>query len=355
MIAESQLTKKTSFMVLQVWRALAAFIVMAGHANNEAMNIAKNTDMFYPFSRYPSGVGVDIFFVISGFVIVYASRNLIGRAGRWRGFMCRRLIRIVPLYWFYTSLMLGIAFILPQVFDTARPEFWHLVQSYFFIPHVRPFGDAVRPYLALGWSLNYEMYFYVIFAALMCLPLNRMMGALLLFLISSVLIGLSLPPGAMPLKFWFDPYVLEFLSGALLAYVFLRGWRLPKAAFWPMVALGFGGLVYIVIPESYSVEGQLLRFFISILFVAAAVLPRGVEDMAPPKILVALGDSSYSLYLSHPFAMGAVQLVCMKLGAPLPLFVVLTIIAALIAGHVSYLMIERPVQKFLLNRLEREK
>jgi peptidoglycan/LPS O-acetylase OafA/YrhL len=223
MTAESPPIEKSNFLVLQVWRALAAFIVMAGHANNEALMIAKKTGEFYPLSRYPSGVGVDIFFVISGFVIVYASRHLIGKAGSWKPFILRRLIRIVPLYWFYTSLMLCIAFILPQVFDTAQPELWHLVKSYFFYPHIRPFGDAIRPYLALGWSLNYEMYFYIVFAILMFLPKNRLALALSAFLVVTVMLGLFVPESWVAINFWFDPYVLEFLCGALIAFAFLKG------------------------------------------------------------------------------------------------------------------------------------
>lgn len=342
--------QKMHFLTVQAWRALAAFVVMAGHVNNEALAIARETGMEYPFSRYPSAVGVDIFFVISGFVIVLASRHLIGKQGSWRPFILRRLCRIVPLYWLYTTLMLLVALVLPQAFDTARPTVLHLLQSYFFIPHIRPFGDAVRPYLALGWSLNYEMYFYALFAALIFLPLRRMIGALSFFLVGTVLIGIVLPQEWVALNFWFDPYVLEFLAGTWIGYAYLRGWRLPGWTFWPLAVLGFGILAYIVIPESYSTEGQLLRFFVSIVFVAAGVLPRGIENAKPPRILTALGDSSYSLYLSHPFTMGAIQLVFFKLGLGLMSFFVITVIACLVAGHLSYLMIERPVQKFFAAR-----
>lgn len=139
-------TGRPKLLVLQALRALAAFIVMAGHVTHEAETISEATGRAYDYIPYPNAVGVDIFFVISGFVIVYASAHLAGFSHSWRAFMTRRLIRIAPVYWFYTALMLATCFLIPAAVDTIRPAFWHIVQSLVFWPHIRPLGDAVRPF-----------------------------------------------------------------------------------------------------------------------------------------------------------------------------------------------------------------
>jgi exopolysaccharide production protein ExoZ len=348
------LRNKATLLRLQSLRALAAFIVMAGHVTHEAETISEETGRFYNYIPYPNAVGVDIFFVISGFVIVYASHKLMGQARQAKYFMVRRLMRIVPIYWFYSFLMIGTVMLIPSMVDTIRPELGHIFKSLFFYPHMRPLGDAVRPFYALGWSLNYEMYFYLIFAVLLFLPLKRLMIALTIYLSGSVIAGLFLPADLVALKFWFDPYVLEFLAGAWIAYGFIQGWRLPARWFELLLGISIVILIALFFPVQNSIESQLMRFFVGIILVAGMTLPKGSEEASPPALFSALGDSSYSLYLSHPFAIGAMKVlwIVAGLGLSLWIYVGVTIIACLIAGHLSYLLIERPMLIFFKARLK---
>lgn len=343
------------FLIVQVWRALAAFIVVAGHANFESLALAQKTGWAFHFFPYPPSVGVEIFFVISGFVIVFASRKLIGAPGGWKPFIVRRLIRIVPLYWFYTTLILALVLLLPQYFETATPEFWHLLQSYFFIPHIRPGGDAVRPFLSLGWTLNYEMYFYLVFAALMFLKPGRLALALSVFFPVSVVIGLLVPESGVIFKFWFQPFVLEFLTGALIGFAYLKNIRLPRASFWPLTALGFALLFSLFLPHPESLLSNALQYLAAAILVMAGVLPRGAEHAEPPKILTTLGDSSYSLYLCHPLPLGVCKLLALKLGLGIPLYMLTGIISSLAAGHISYLLLEKTSLAFLKKRFLADK
>lgn len=338
--------------LLQAWRALAAFIVAYGHTTNEALTISKQMDRAYNYVPYPNAVGVDIFFVISGFVILYTAQKSMGRSGQFGPFMIKRLIRIAPVYWFYTFLLLAALLIFPTALNTVQYDFWHMVKSLFFIPHERPIGDAVRPFLSLGWSLNYEMYFYIIFGVLLFLPLDKLVGVLSCFLISTVLIGLYLPEDWVMLNFWFDPYVLEFLSGVLIAYAFIKGVRLPAWSYYALTGIGFSILIALFFPDQRSLESQFMRFIVGSFFVAAACLPQGVLDKKVPHIFTALGNSSYSLYLSHPFVIGAMKVIWTKLwfitGAlSLWIYVAVTLVGCLIGGHVSYLLIEKPSLKSL--------
>ncbi|MCD8562936.1 MAG: acyltransferase [Alphaproteobacteria bacterium] len=352
---ETTASGKNLFLILQAWRGLAAAIVMISHANYEAWMISQKTGLAYTYIFYPSAAGVEIFFVISGFVIVYASRPLIGQTGSWKPFMLRRLIRIVPLYWFYTTLLLAVALILPKALDSAQPEFWHLVKSYLFIPHIRPAGDEAQPFLALGWTLNYEMYFYTVFAVLLFLPANRLMAVLSAYLAVSVIIGFFLPEGWTALQFWFKLYVLEFLAGAWMAFLYIRGFRLPNYTFWPLTAIGFTALLFLFTPHMDHGLRQGLMVLAALSLVAAATLPRGLEDIHPPRMFVALGDSSYSLYLCHPFVIGVMHIMFVKFGAGLGislwLYLLLTLGISLAAGHVSYLLIEKTSKNFLQKRL----
>lgn len=345
----ASVTKKLE--LLQVLRALAAFIVTAGHVMHEAHTISNGQGSDFNYIPYPNGVGVDIFFVISGFVIVYASRDLVTKSGAWREFMLRRLIRVVPLYWFYTALMVAAIMLFPTAIDTASLEFPHVIKSLFFYPHMRPYGDEVRPLLALGWSLNYEMYFYVIFAVLMCMKsLRAVMIGLSLYLIVSVISAMIFPDFPVALDFWFSHFVLEFLAGAWIAYLFVNDIRLPRWFLIPFMVISAGLLCLLALPVFQGSDiGMALRFCIGALLVGGVVLPRHAEYREPSKILTVLGDSSYSLYLSHPFVIGGMKLVWIMLGLTMSLwiYVGVTLVACLIGGYLSYRLVEKPALECL--------
>src|SRR5690606_35064881 len=106
---------------------------------------------------FPGDFGVDLFFVISGFIMVHVSRNQFARPGAPLDFVRRRLVRIVPLYWTMTTLMVAVVLLLPQSVDTATADPRQWIASYLFIPFERASDGMMRPVLGLGWSLNYEM------------------------------------------------------------------------------------------------------------------------------------------------------------------------------------------------------
>jgi len=342
--------QKDMFLGLQVLRALAASIVLAGHIQHET-TILSESGFGGGFSFLPINglIGVDIFFVISGFVIIYASRNLFGQKGAFGFFMLRRIVRIIPVYWFYTTLLALVIVFMSDAVDTARLELWHLVQSYLFIPHIRPLGDAVRPLLSLGWSLNYEMYFYLLVAILLFLPPRKMITALSLIMISSVVIGAFIPETWVMLQFWFAPVVLEFLGGALLGYAYISGKRLPGVFLWLLSALG--GVILLglmAIEASYSDFWPRIAVFVAAMaLVSGVTLAKGAGQLRPPKSLVLLGDSSYSLYLSHPFGIAAMKLLWVNIAfvkdVNLWLYVALSTIVCLIGGVISYLIVEKPI------------
>ena len=148
---------------IQWLRAAAAALVVVEHAKNAISTefLGLHPDRS-PLSFFPFSAGVDIFFVISGFIMAYSSAALFERQGGRRIFLLRRVARIVPIYWLVTSLML-------LMFAAMGSRMWSesgwstIAAAYLFIPAANPDG-APFPLLVIGWTLNYEMAFYVVFA-----------------------------------------------------------------------------------------------------------------------------------------------------------------------------------------------
>ena len=110
---------------------------------------------------------MDVFFVISGLVIFLATADK--ALTPWR-FMLMRVARIAPAYWFYTVLLAGLAAAMPSMFADVELELGHILLSMFFIPAQNPAGYGVYPLLDVGWTLNFEMLFYCLFAVALLVP-----------------------------------------------------------------------------------------------------------------------------------------------------------------------------------------
>src|ERR1700730_16181483 len=136
---------------VQALRAIAALAVVLCHADQIHRWLLGLKDP-YPLEQLASGV--DLFFVISGFVMVYSSRDLFAVKGAARTFFTRRVARIVPPYWAVMVIAIPLM---------ALPSDWRsLLGSYLFIPYRAP-GDNIVPVYGVGWTLNFEMFFYALF------------------------------------------------------------------------------------------------------------------------------------------------------------------------------------------------
>src|SRR5215467_2504234 len=162
-MADVASTSNPTIPAIQFLRALAAAAVVAFHVRFDFVNNVSPPG-FLPAAFNLGAAGVDLFFVISGFVMVYSSESLFGRPNAPATFLLRRIVRIVPLYWLMTSVML--AYVLARGFGPSDASPQLALASYFFIPYRRPSG-AMDPLYGIGWTLNYEMFFYVVFAVAM--------------------------------------------------------------------------------------------------------------------------------------------------------------------------------------------
>lgn len=331
---------------LQVLRGIAALLIMAKHALYE-VDLISTIDFHYGnFQHY--SVGIDIFFVLSGFIMVYISRNNHGAAYA-KTFMIRRILRIVPPYWFYTLLLAVVAFMMPQVLGKAELLPIDLLKSLFFIPFVNNAGD-IQPFLALGWSLNYEMYFYAIFALCLILPARYGIWAMAGYFLVSVLSGFFGLEGVAA-EFYGRPIILEFLAGAFIGYLLLKDIRLPAYFIyvgWGFVAVAVVGLFYTDTLAAHGIEYS--KPLVGIFSVLLLALPRKAEEAKMPRAGVMIGDSSYTLYLAHPFAIGAVTQVILLLNwqAVIHPWIIFMFICAItiIGSIIAYIFIEKPLLSF---------
>lgn len=339
---------------VQLLRAAAAMMVVVLHAQLILLPPGQRP----PLSFLPLGAGVDLFFVISGFIIVYASESLFGKANAAE-FLRRRTLRIVPLYWLALTMRLAVLALAAHAGTKVFPDMAMIGASFFFIPYdCQGFGpDYPFPILDLGWSLNYEMFFYLLFACLIGLGRQRAVFALVAILGAGAILSPIIPSGLVALRFWLQPITLEFAAGACIALLYRRGtilyaaWRrlfcIAALAIWLFLPISL--LDASVAPGSYSWSRLLLYGCPAILLLSASVL-RCPEGGALPTPVLALGDASYALYLLHPFVLTAAHRLTSR-WADDPLFVwpimLLAILATVLIAHIIHKRVERPIIKML--------
>ena len=321
---------------LQALRALAALMVLIGHVLAEAEHYF---GLPLPGDAIPWTRGVDIFFVISGFVITLSLRGFTGRPG---AFLQRRLLRVVPLYFLFTTLMVMVLLALPGGAKDTSLDPLQILSSYGFFPYERADG-RIAPVLSLGWTLNYEVFFYAL--AALCLTLPRPLISLCALIVGLSVLGQTFAFDSPQLQFWTNPILLEFVMGIALAQAWLRGWQWPHAGA-AVATLALGVTLLILLDP-----GPLPRAFAAglpaLLIVAAGTL------LCPACRLPGLiwGDASYALYLSHRFALRAATLLLLPLlPATLPGAMIYTVSVcafALAAGLLTHLWIERPMMRAL--------
>jgi len=329
-----------TFNSIQHLRGVAALMVVAFHLLVPARGIV------YPaWTSFAGASGVDIFFVISGFII-YTSQTAEDRGAA--DFISRRLLRVVPMYWAFTLLLIALHLTVKMGAELSLAPA-HVVQSFLLIPHFNP-GDPgqIEPLLVPGWTLQYELFFYALFAAgLVLAPRRRVlwMAASLACLVAGGL--LAHPRGPIASSFT-NPRLLEFLAGVLLG----AAARKYPGAFpvwgWIAIPLGLTGLL------ATDFAGPLWRdawgwgpLAIAVVAGALCLDLRGRSLRAP--LLRLLGDASYSIYLSHLITLGFVRQIWRLAVKPGPdawtfaTFCITAFVVSAAVGVVVYVLVEKPL------------
>lgn len=352
-------TKRTDSIVgIQYLRGIAALMVVLFHSRSYFTDYAVWTGV--------GARGVDIFFVISGFIMAYSTRHIGRDASMVREsliFFAKRLIRIVPLYWIallwtsapYWLNWLTKANVPLDLYTHFNSDLVAIVKDFFFIPHPsldpEDDGDAY-PIVIQGWTLNYEMFFYVLFALSMFFRTYRLIAASLVLTVL-VLSGRLHKFGDITGLFYTGRILIEFVFGMMVFHVYTKAQHLT----FDRVTLVVLGIIGFVMLNSGSLVNDKFVLapaaaLIALVFIFAF---RGVH-WRPLKIL---GDASYSIYLFHTAVFLYLRSFIrdMELSTEgylnIATIVLMQTVAAVVIGIVIYYVIEKPMLKGLRRLLAR--
>jgi len=327
---------KRNVLYIQYLRGIAAMLVVLHHARNP------QPWLFDPLANvsYLGGAGVDIFFVISGFIMFIAARNeAVG------DFIQRRLTRIVPLYWLATLLLLVITIVRSDPIAEAPPS--HVIESLLFIPHFSPSRPGeILPLLIPGWTLNFEMFFYAVFA--IAIISGRIIWTTASLICGLVLLGFILQPHGAISSTYTDPVLLEFLAGVMIGKAFLI---YPFHRLWLLLPIGIAAFILVALPGFPQDWRAVVHGIPAVIIVIGVLAVEARGHLLQSRVLKLIGDASYSIYLSHGFTLIFVFAAWRRI--PLhgwPQFVGMTgsaLAAAALVGIAGHLMVEKP----LLQRL----
>lgn len=335
---------------LHLLRALAALGVVYFHITSTA-----GLDLAWDVGSR----GVDVFFVISGFIIAYIG------AKKPEHFFVRRLIRIVPFYWAATLVVFTAATVLPQFFRSTDASLQHLLPSLLFFPHLSASGE-VQPTLILGWSLNFEMYFYVLFALALLLSTRWAPVLCVAGIVAVVLIGKLLGPVSTAFDFYARTTSLEFCYGIGVYYVL--AWCERRKAILAdstvlkrvvVLALIASAVAIVLLEKHY--KDSVPRYLAgglpaAVIVLSALLLERLFGIFSRSRIAWLLGEASYVIYLIHPYIVFGVLRLLLPRTGDLSLAMDVVVIAGLLAltstiSILIHLLFEKPVMAFLRRKL----
>lgn len=351
---------------IQALRGIAALLVLFFHlaAFQKQMAEGNPSDISLTSGIWDNGwAGVDLFFVISGFIMVYVTQNR-GRTLRDVGqFVFSRVTRIYPLWWVCAGIM-SLYFLLtygmpaaPDRVANSSEAITYAIKSFLLLP------QSSEPMLGLGWTLIHEMFFYIVFACMLFLPRKYLMAALICWVVFTVIGSQFIRPAAFGRTFAelaVSPYSLEFIAGGFAGY-FISTHRI----FMPIaiMSVGFVSAVLALLLFPYDGEASYTIRRVAIFTLPFMCLVYGAagsemrDQLKTPQWLSRLGDWSFSLYLTHYIVLVTLRRIY-RLFFPENLwvgalgvwdnviFALLALTLSIVTASVFYNLIERPSLKF---------
>ena len=327
--------EKLNVISIQYLRAVAAIGIVVFHFG-ERFNY--HLDFLTP--------GVDLFFLISGFIMWMVTRK---EEKSSQLFLLKRLIRIVPMYWIFTAIVALGATLKPNIFPLDHPTFDHTVLSLFFIPHMGPDGKWF-PLLVQGWTLNFEIFFYLIFFVGLSVFKKQQFLFLNVTIFAILLIDYVMTSHySESWRIVYNPsLLLEFLSGIYICRAFLNKKTLNV---WLASLAILSGVLLIALKFILN-ETEIPRIICvgipAALIVYGAVSLESHRAIKSFKPFLLLGDASYSIYLSHSLSLVGISIVAVKLGmAVSPDMIWWGSLISIAVGTIIHLTVEKPIGRFL--------
>ncbi len=342
--------------LLQVFRGLAALLVVYHHANREVAGVFGDSWLRSLFDL--GDAGVQFFFVLSGFIIYHVHRSDMGRSGRARRYLLKRIIRIYPIYILVTLVLTPFWAFIPAFGAAYHKELSSFIYSILLIP------QSHLPNLGVAWTLTHEVMFYLLFALLI---VNRRIGSLVLVIwfVAIGVVAVAVPTElTFPLSFVLSINNLLFGLGIVAALMLSRSrQRVDRGLL--LVALGSVAFMLVGVGGNIAadyghVSPSISRLVIFLLGLASFVIVlqsksgRVEQMLGQRKILNAIGAASFLIYLIHQPVISLFRKIVEWLGWQQmlggSLFFVFAIVVSVIAGWAMYQLLERPMLRYFTKR-----
>lgn len=329
------------YLGLQVGRGIAALLVLFHHSSlgSEVFYGNKAFNSFWEFGA----IGVDFFFVLSGFIIYWVHSNDQKGFSPASLYIKKRLIRIYPPFIIISLFLLVMYNMFPSLSASNREI--GIITSLLLIP-----TPTLDPALSVSWTLMHEMLFYMIF---ILLYFNRLFLHTFLFLWSILIIVFNLiwMSDEVMLNFLLHPHNLQFLFGIVSAIIVKQNKHKQLYLF-----LGLIMFFMYVTSHQYGINASfsqlILKIYLGVCFMFIVVGLCAIEKYINyPKPLIFIGAASYSIYLIHNPVISVLNRIAQKIYIQIPLipevFFIFTASFSLLIGILYYLIWEKPSLRFL--------
>jgi exopolysaccharide production protein ExoZ len=304
-------SSKPNLNLIQVLRGIASLLVVFFHTT---VNDTALLDKDFCFGFFSFGkAGVDIFFVLSGFIITYTSLQALKTSGKPIPFLRRRFIRIFPAYWIVITIFLVIQSLFSSFYNSGTYNYsiTNILTTYFLLPgHLMVNG--------VSWTLSYELFFYMLFSVAFIIPSKKLVFILglvyAIVIIVLAIINYPVNPQNTWTMFFIFPMNTEFLMGVIAALIIPK---IPSGISTALIISGSllflaGALLYN--NHYYVVQNEFNRVITfgipSFLIITGVVKFELGYKIKVHNFLLALGEASYSLYLIHlPLVVAAIKLI----------------------------------------------
>ncbi|MEH2145034.1 acyltransferase family protein [Nostoc sp.] len=299
--------------LLQVYRGVAAVLVVLTHGNRIISRELHQDDLLQIF--HFGWIGVDFFFVLSGFIIFYIHQSDLGKPNKFKSFFFKRFIRVYPLYWSILATKIIVSLFNTNKYSIYQRSANEIIKAVLLLPQDRSILESA--FIGVSWTLNYEVFFYCIFGLLILRNTKISQSIICAWIIGIVLNLFNLLPigKVFLLRFIFDQHNLEFVLGCLAAYT-ISNYQFKFAASL-IYASSFMLLLSVINTkyEEFNVSGisSLVAYGIPfmILIIGSVYLEMSKTLKIPP-ILIYIGNASYSIYLTHAFFLSNISKIFTK-------------------------------------------
>jgi peptidoglycan/LPS O-acetylase OafA/YrhL len=348
--------------IIQVYRGLAALLVVLHHAN-DIFNQDLHQDFLFNIFGF-GWAGVDFFFVLSGFIIFYIHQFDIGKKSKFKPFIIKRFIRIYPLYWIVLTCKIAASLVSASGEEVPQRSLSEIVKAFLLFPQDRHILNT--SFIGVSWTLSYEIFFYIIFGLLLLIKTKFILPIITAWVMGVILnlIGIfDFSKASYLLQFIFNERNLEFLLGCFTAYLIFKdkikyGMILTSiSAFWfTLSAINTNYEIVKISPViSYGIPFMLL--------ILGAVSLEKSQSFKVPSLFIHIGNASYAIYLMHAFLMSNLAKFLTKLMAIFHLdgvlrnlvffnvIAIIIIIVTVTIGCAIYSYMEKPLTTLLRQKI----